>query len=150
MTQVLRSLGSGVDVRELVIQVEGMTGAHSSPDRPSPLQLYENYSVEYALTEPKPSRIAVVDDVLTTGAHFKAIKRIPQGNVRGRGCARYVSSAQSPKHRISGELFAESATATFLTEPRIGRQGNVFLELLIRWGHLGGQERSVWGWSGSC
>jgi predicted amidophosphoribosyltransferase len=26
--------------------------------------------------DPRPSRIAVVDDVLTTGAHFKAIKRI--------------------------------------------------------------------------
>jgi hypothetical protein len=76
MTQVLRSLGSGVDVRELVIQVQSMTGAHSSPDRPSPQQLYENYSVEYDLTEPNPSRIAVVDDVLTTGAHFKAMKRI--------------------------------------------------------------------------
>jgi len=76
MTQVLRSLGPNVDVRELVIQLESTEGAHNSPDRPGPHQLYENYSMDDTKVDPRPLRIAVVDDVLTTGAHFKAIKRI--------------------------------------------------------------------------
>src|ERR1700687_5895141 len=46
MTQVLRLLGPGVDVRELVRQVESTEGAHISPDRPGPHQLYVNYTID--------------------------------------------------------------------------------------------------------
>src|SRR5260370_16162487 len=76
MSQVLRSLGPGIDVREIVLQVESTEGAHISPDRPGPRELYDNYTVDDSLTEPAPAQIAVVDDVLTTGTHFKAMKRI--------------------------------------------------------------------------
>jgi hypothetical protein len=76
MAQVLRLLGQGVDVRELVIQSEGMHDAHTALYRPGPNSLYQNYQIDQSLVEPMSSRIAVVDDVLTTGAHFKAMKRI--------------------------------------------------------------------------
>jgi hypothetical protein len=75
MTQVLTSLGANVDVRELVAQSEGMHDAHTAAIRPGPNELYQNYEVEGSLVEPSPSCIAVVDDVLTTGAHFKAMQR---------------------------------------------------------------------------
>ena len=78
MARVLRSLSPDVDVRELVIQSEGMHDAHSSQSRPGPNILYQNYEIDESLIEPIPSSIAVVDDVLTTGAHFKAMKRILQ------------------------------------------------------------------------
>jgi hypothetical protein len=83
MSRVLRLLGPEVDVRELVKQIESTEGAHISPDRPGPRQLYENYSIDDSLTEPAPMQIAVVDDVLTTGAHFKAMKRILNETFQG-------------------------------------------------------------------
>jgi hypothetical protein len=76
MVQVLRLMGDGVDVRELVYQTESMHDAHTAEDRPGPGDLYENYEVNEDLTEPPPSLIVVVDDVLTTGAHFKGMKMI--------------------------------------------------------------------------
>ena len=43
---------------------------------PGPDELYQRYQIDQTLTEPVPRLIAVVDDVLTTGAHFKAMQRI--------------------------------------------------------------------------
>jgi hypothetical protein len=99
MTQVLRLLGGGVDVRVLVRQLESTEGAHNSPDRPGPHQLYENYTIDESLAEPVPVQIAVVDDVLTTGAHFKALKRIlherfPEAPIVGLFLARRVPDTE--------------------------------------------------------
>jgi len=71
MSQVLRRLGPHVDVRELIRQMESTEGAHVATDRPGPQQLYDNYVVRLDLSAPTPVQIAIVDDVLTTGAHFK-------------------------------------------------------------------------------
>ena len=65
MTQVLRLLGHNVNVRELVIQSEGMHDVHTAEFRPGPTELYQNYEIDESLLEPTPSTIAVVDDVLT-------------------------------------------------------------------------------------
>ena len=45
-------------------------------ERPKPDDLYANYEIDGALVDPKPRQMAVVDDVLTTGAHFKAMQRL--------------------------------------------------------------------------
>jgi hypothetical protein len=99
MTQVLRRLGDNVNVRELVFQSEGMHDAHTAASRPGPSTLYWNYKIDQSLVEPIPSRIAVVDDVLTTGAHFKAMKRIlqetfPEVQVIGLFLARRVPDTE--------------------------------------------------------
>jgi hypothetical protein len=78
MVRVLKWLGQNVDVRVLVSQSETMHEAHFSQDRPGPGELYQNYDVDEALVEPAPVQIAVVDDVLTTGAHFKGMKMVLQ------------------------------------------------------------------------
>jgi hypothetical protein len=76
MTQVLGQLDATADVRELVQQLVSVPEAHFSASRPGPQEIYENYVIDVNLIEPTPAVIAVVDDVLTAGAHFKAMKRL--------------------------------------------------------------------------
>jgi predicted amidophosphoribosyltransferase len=77
MFQVLQQLGVDVDARELVVQVESYDASHGAANaRPGPDELYQNYRIDQDCVQPAPKSIAVVDDVLTTGAHFKAMHRI--------------------------------------------------------------------------
>jgi hypothetical protein len=76
MSQVVRLLGPETDARELVNQTQSMADAHSAEERPRPDDLYAIYRIDRALVDPKPRQLAVVDDVLTTGAHFKAMQRL--------------------------------------------------------------------------
>jgi len=63
------------DVRELITQRRSYDPAHaSSGDRIGPAELRQIYRLTPALLEPPPPQVAVVDDVLTTGAHFRAAK----------------------------------------------------------------------------
>jgi hypothetical protein len=99
MTQLVLSLGAGVDARELVCQIESMHDAHTAAARPGPAALYNNYQIEESRVEPTPFQIAVVDDVLTTGAHFKAMKRIlseffPDAHIVGIFVARRVPDTE--------------------------------------------------------
>ena len=55
----------------------------------------------YSLTTPEPSVIAIVDDVLTTGAHFRAASAIlaaqfPEVQILGLFLARRVPEADLP------------------------------------------------------
>lgn len=76
ITKMLRAMGTNPppDVREIVYQSESLDAAHDSDNRPSPADLRRVYRIDGALCEPPPERIAIVDDVLTTGAHFKAVQ----------------------------------------------------------------------------
>ena len=99
MTQVVRLLGAGVDARELVVQVESMHDAHTAENRPGPEVLYKNYRIAGAFSHPAPTQIAIVDDVLTTGAHFKAMRRIlnerfPEARIVGIFVARRVPGTE--------------------------------------------------------
>jgi hypothetical protein len=62
--------------RELVIQSHSTEPAHKSAARPSVDELMANYYIDKALTKPDPPLLCVVDDVLTTGSHFKAVKQL--------------------------------------------------------------------------
>lgn len=61
-----------IDMRELIVQTESTAAAHDSEDRPGPQAIARNYRIDEQLTSSQPVAFIVVDDMLTTGAHFKA------------------------------------------------------------------------------
>jgi len=100
MLQVIKRLTDGMnaDVRELVVQTKSMAAAHKTDDRPTPDELARNFEVLEERCEPHPTVIAIIDDVLTTGAHFKAMqmvltRRFPRVATIGLFAARRVLHA---------------------------------------------------------
>lgn len=79
MAQVSHQVATalGVVCLEVLSQVESAEASHASMTRPGPDELFENMQVDAELAAQIPSRglALVVDDVLTTGSHFKAAKR---------------------------------------------------------------------------
>jgi hypothetical protein len=78
MLQVLQRMTQNLacDVRELVIQTESLDSFHDGC-RLSPNQLRQYYELDEAICEwGRPREVAVFDDLLTTGSHFKAMKAI--------------------------------------------------------------------------
>ncbi len=87
-----------VDIRELVVQIESTRAVHDSETRPSPAELESRYTLDQTLLSPTPQLIVIVDDVLTTGAHFRAVKAVlertfPGVSVIGLFIARRVPEA---------------------------------------------------------
>ena len=78
MTQVLLAIlpSQPIDARELIVQTESTAAAHESPARRDPCEIQARYRVDEELTSPAPAALIVVDDVLTTGAHFKAAQSV--------------------------------------------------------------------------
>jgi len=78
MTQVLSGINrpNPVDCRELIFQQRSTDAVHETDQRMAPDEIYTLYEINEDSRLPKPSRIVLCDDVLTTGAHFKAAQRI--------------------------------------------------------------------------
>ena len=100
LLQVLHGVwpGQTTDVRELIIQPASSDAAHDRDDRPKPAELAARYVVERGLLRPKPQIVAVVDDLVTTGAHFVAMRTIlrrefPDTRIVGVLIARRVPEA---------------------------------------------------------
>ncbi len=78
MMRILHGLSDrlgGLDVRELIIQNESMDPVHLEDGRrPPPAVLAENYSINDEIKQPAPVYIVVLDDVLTTGSHYKGVR----------------------------------------------------------------------------
>jgi hypothetical protein len=88
-----------VDVRELIEQNQSTAAAHESDTRPTPDELIALYGINQTLSHPKPQLIAVVDDLLTTGCHFRAAKAVlsplfPGVNIVGLFVARRVPDSE--------------------------------------------------------
>ena len=97
LIRMLQAVSSDLDVRELLIQRESSEAAHSreSGHRDSPDEIAGRYYVDKMLLHPDPKQIAIVDDLLTTGAHFRAAsavlrKHFPQTTLVGLFIARRV------------------------------------------------------------
>lgn len=100
MTQMLHAIRSEptLDVREIIRQIESTESFHESNESRSSQQIEKLYRINKKLVEPKPHFISVVDDVLTTGAHFHAAKSI--------------LSTEFPKIPIVGLFIARRALGT--------------------------------------
>lgn len=85
----LAHIPGGGDIRELVLQNDSTDPVHMQDcRRPSPQQLILNYRIDETILEPAPTIIFIVDDVLTTGSHFKAVDQMLKNsfpNVRTAG-----------------------------------------------------------------
>jgi len=91
-------LSHPVDCRELVLQTESTEAAHEQDHRPGPDEIRALYALDPNLIDPIPSRIVICDDVLTTGAHFKAMQdtlrdACPDAQIVGCFIARRVPEA---------------------------------------------------------
>ena len=87
-----------LDIRELIFQTESTVPAHNQDVRPRPSHIEKIYRLDKDLAEPEPKIFALVDDVLTTGAHFRAAKSIlskffPRKAVIGLFIARCVQDS---------------------------------------------------------
>lgn len=101
MTRMLHLIRprQSLDVRELVIQAESTAAAHEMDTRPGPGAIEAQYKVDTALTNPTPRQLVLADDVLTTGAHFRAAKALlarifPGTPISGMFIARRVFSSE--------------------------------------------------------
>lgn len=93
--QVLERIGPQLDVRELVVQAQSTAAAHESDARPGPMDIRNRYQINPILCDPEPQTLVLCDDVLTTGAHFKAAQwllneRFPNASCVGIFIARRV------------------------------------------------------------
>lgn len=84
-----------VDVRELVRATQTIRAAHESTSRPTVEELLAVWTIDESLAEPAPEAIAVFDDVLTVGVHYRAMhrllaKRFPSSKIFGFFVARRV------------------------------------------------------------
>lgn len=103
VTRMLRAIwpDRSLDIREMIVQSESTETAHGSDDRPTPDEIEARYRIDQSLTTPEPAVIAIVDDVLTTGAHFRAASAIlaaqlPDAQVLGLFLARRAPEADLP------------------------------------------------------
>ncbi|MGJ4928165.1 hypothetical protein ACQR1I_16455 [Bradyrhizobium sp. HKCCYLS2038] len=94
---ICRSIKSSVkvDVRELLYQTKSLRAAHETDQRPTVEEIKASYAIDEKLTSPAPSRIGLVDDVITAGAHYRAAKevisaRFPKATIVGFFIARRV------------------------------------------------------------
>ena len=78
LTKMLHTIrpNPSLDIREIITQQRSYKAAHETKKRPTPQQYKERYGVSNDLLVPVPDYIAIVDDVLTTGAHFRAVATI--------------------------------------------------------------------------
>ena len=103
MSQVLLTIRNranlALDIRDCLSFSGAFAASHESDDRPTPTQLYNEliFDPTVGQLDSPPSGIFLFDDMLTTGAHFLAVRQRLQeafGNIPVVGC--FVSRRRLP------------------------------------------------------
>ena len=98
MVRILEFIG-GLNIRDMVVQTVSEEPEHSSVgSRLAPRERADLYAVDESLISPIPPGVVIFDDVLTTGAHFKAVEMVlrphfPDARFGGLFVARRVPSS---------------------------------------------------------
>ena len=98
LVRMLKIVGKKVGflrISECVEQTKPLRSSRGSTYKPTPSDIIKAYEFRNHRRTPRPTTIAIVDDVITTGAHFKAMKSIlleqyPGINVIGLFLARRI------------------------------------------------------------
>jgi predicted amidophosphoribosyltransferase len=97
MERICRQIAPNLDVRCMIEQVQSTNASHSvrEGERNRIEELLEIYRGVEALADPAPRVIAIVDDVLTSGTHYRAVQirlveRFPNVPIVGLFVARRV------------------------------------------------------------
>lgn len=85
--------GTSAEVREILVQGISMEPVHLQERSRDVDALAENFEIDESSCASSPTKIAILDDVLTTGAHFCAAKRVlhkrfPKAHIIGLFVAR--------------------------------------------------------------
>lgn len=76
MLKVIEGIGRrtqlNLDLRELIRQIEDVEAFHAREERRDPGEIESRYRINEDVATPSPKIIGIFDDVLTTGAHFRA------------------------------------------------------------------------------
>ena len=85
MEQICRRLMANADVRNLVIQTASTQADHEAGqgERLTLEDLTAVYSINEQATQATPSYIAIVDDVLTQGKHYRAMQAVLEARFPG-------------------------------------------------------------------
>lgn len=80
IVRVVKRMARGIraDIRDLITQTESLDCFHEG-SRLSPHQLAKHYTLDQSLCHGEPDIVGLVDDILTTGSHFKAAKQLISG-----------------------------------------------------------------------
>lgn len=110
MLSILRGMNSDVDFREILSFRNNMRASHDGPPRPTPDEIIQNFIVEPELCKNPKSKIVIIDDVLTAGAHFNACKQrlleeFPSSDIIGVFIARRVLPPISDLEEIDFDDF---------------------------------------------
>ena len=73
--EYFKSLNANVDYREIITQPISIPSAHDN-NRLTPDEYADQYEVDTGLITGVRRQIMIVDDVVTTGSHYKAVHRI--------------------------------------------------------------------------
>lgn len=111
MGMICKHIHTKLDVRSLIIQKRSVTAAHArqSNERPGIAEVRRNLEIDENYSRPLPKWIVVVDDVLTTGAHYRAVcdvlkDRFREAHVAGLFLARRVfRDNNAPKEQQSDD-----------------------------------------------